>query len=59
MCDGIRKRPSSVLCPIGMALQCGPRRRRDDVTESHSKILAELICIDVEDKAVEVGHATS
>ena len=59
MCDGIRKRPSSFLSPIGIALQCGPRRRRDGATESHSNNRAGLICIDVEENAVEVGHATS
>ena len=59
MCESVRKRPSSLLSPIGIALQCGPRRRRDGATESHTNNRAGLICIDVEENAVEVGHATS
>ena len=59
MCDSVRKRPSSLLSPIGTALQCGRRRRRDGATESHTNNRGGLICIDVEENAVEVGHATS
>ena len=59
MCDIVRKRPSSVLSPLGIALQCGARRRRDGDTASHTNNCAGQICIDVEENVVEGGHATS
>ena len=59
MCDSVRKRPSSVLSSLGIALQCGARRRRDGDTASHTNNCAGLICIDVEENVVEGGHATS